>query len=41
MVRGFESGIKFFSVIPSLDDREDNSDYLFPMLEKLGLYIKK
>ena len=36
----FESGLKFFSVIPSLDDRKDNDDYLFPMLEKLGLYKK-
>ena len=36
----FESGIKFFSVIPSLDDRADNDDYLFPVLEKLGLYKK-
>ena len=33
-----ESGLKFFSVIPSLDDRKDNSQILYPMLEKLGLY---
>lgn len=36
----FESGVKFFSVIPSLDDRKDNDEYLLPMLEKLGLYRK-
>lgn len=36
----FESGLKFFSVIPSLDDRSDNDEYLLPMLEKLGLYRK-
>ena len=35
-----ESGLKFFSVIPSLDDRKDNSQVLFPLLEKLGLYKK-
>ena len=33
-----EAGLKFFSVIPSLDDRSDNSQALYPLLEKLGLY---
>ena len=37
----FESGIKFFAVIPSLDDRNDNEEYLLPVLEKLGLYRVK
>ena len=36
----FESGIEFFAILPPLNDREDNSNELFPMLEKLGLYIK-
>ena len=37
----FESGIRFFAVIPCLDDRKDNSEELYPLLEKLGLYKKK
>lgn len=37
----FESGIKFFAVIPPLDDRRDNDKYLLPVLEKLGLYKTK
>ncbi len=35
-----ESEISFFYVFPPLNDREDNSDILFPFLEKLGLYKK-
>ncbi len=35
-----ESEISFFYVFPPLNDREDNSDVLFPFLEKLGLYKK-
>lgn len=34
----FESGITFFSVLPPLNDRIDNAEILFPLLEKLGLY---
>lgn len=37
----FESGIRFFSVIPCLDDRKDNSEELYPLLERLELYKKK
>ena len=33
-----EATIKFFDVLPPLNDREDNSDVLFPFLEKLELY---
>lgn len=33
-----ESGIQFFSVLPPMNDRKDNSQILFPFLEKLGLY---
>ena len=33
-----EAGIKFFSVLPPMNDRIDNSDILFPFLERLGLY---
>jgi len=36
----FETNIKFFSVIPPLNDRIDNSRELFPFLENLGLYKK-
>ena len=36
----FESNLKFFSVLPPLDDRKDNSQILLPLLEKLGLYQK-
>jgi len=36
----FESGINFFGVLPPMNDREDNSKLLFPILEKLGLYKK-
>lgn len=34
----FESGLHFFSVLPPMNDRIDNSKILFPFLEKLGLY---
>lgn len=34
----FESGIKFFGVLPPLNDRIDNSDYLIPFLAKFNLY---
>ena len=33
-----EANIKFFSVLPPMDDRVDNSETLFPFLEKLGFY---
>ena len=33
-----ESGISFYSVFPPMNDRADNSEILFPFLEKLGLY---
>ena len=33
-----EATIKFFDVLPPLNDREENSDVLFPFLEKLELY---
>ena len=33
-----ESGIRFFSVLPPMNDRVDNSEVLFPFLEKLGFY---
>ena len=33
-----EANIKFFDVLPSMDDRVDNSKILFPFLEKLGFY---
>lgn len=33
-----EAGIVFLSVIPPLNDRVDNSQVFFPLLEKLGLY---
>lgn len=36
----FESSIHFFAVLPPMNDRVDNSEFLFPMLEKLGLYKK-
>lgn len=36
----FESGIKFFSVLPPLNDRNDNADVLFSLLADLGLYKK-
>ena len=35
-----ESGIKFFSIIPNLNDRLSTHQELFPLLEKLGLYRK-
>ena len=35
-----ESGVSFFSVLPPLNDRKDNYEVLFPVLEKLGLYRK-
>lgn len=34
----FETGFKFLGVVPALNDREDNSKYLGPILSKLGLY---
>ena len=34
----FETGLKFFAVLPSLNDREDNSNFLSPIFAKLGLY---
>ena len=34
----FESGIEFFGVLSPMNDREDNSKLLFPILERLGLY---
>jgi len=36
----FEAGIKFFGVLPPLNDREDNSNVLIPFLSKFGLYEK-
>ncbi len=35
---GREAGIAFFSVFPPMNDRVDNSEILFPFLEKLNLY---
>ena len=34
----FETGFKFFGVLPTLNDREDNSKFLSPIFVKLGLY---
>ena len=34
----FESNLKFFEVLPPMNDRQDNQNILFPLLEKLGLY---
>lgn len=34
----FEADLNFFAVLPPLNDRIDNSQVLFPLLEKLGLY---
>ena len=36
----FESGLKFFGVLPPLNDRVDNSDNLIPFLAKFDLYKK-
>lgn len=36
----FEANIKFFAVLPPLNDRLDNSKELFPLLANLGLYKK-
>lgn len=36
----FETSIDFFAVLPPMNDRNDNSDVLFPLLEKMGLYRK-
>ena len=33
-----EAGIEFYYVLPSMDDRADNSSVLFPFLEHFGLY---
>jgi len=35
----FEAGIKFMSVLPPLNDRVDNGNYLNPVLAMLSLYI--
>lgn len=35
-----EADIEFFSVLPPLNDRQDNAEVLFPFLAKLGLYRK-
>lgn len=37
---GEEAGIDIFYSLPPMNDRIDNSDTLFPFLEKLGLYRK-
>jgi len=37
----FETNIEFFNVLQPLNDREDNSEQLYPILERLGLYQKK
>lgn len=34
----FESGIKFYGILPPMNDRIDNSGFLSPILAKLGLY---
>ena len=34
----FETNIDFYSVIPALNDRVDNINYLGPLLSKLGFY---
>ena len=34
----YETGLNFFAVLPPMNDREDNSMMLMPMLEKLELY---
>ena len=36
----FESELKFFAVLPPLNDRLDNANSLFPLLANLGLYKK-
>lgn len=36
----FEAGIKFYHVLPPMNDREDNSQYLLPLLEKLDLFTR-
>ena len=36
----FESGVRFFGVLPPLNDRVDNSNALVPFLAKFGLYEK-
>ena len=33
-----EAGISFMAALPPMNDREDNSNILYPFLEKLGLY---
>ena len=35
-----EAEVNFFEVLPPMNDREDNSQTLFPFLAKLGLYKK-
>lgn len=35
-----EAGVKLFYKLPPLNDRVDNSNVLYPFLEKLGLYQK-
>ena len=36
----FESNIKFFGVLPPMNDREDNIEFIGPILEKFGFYKK-
>ena len=36
----FESKLRFFAVLPPMNDRADNGEILFPMLSELGLYKK-
>lgn len=36
----FESNLKFFGVLPPMNDRVDNGEFLIPLLAKLGLYKK-
>ena len=37
----FEAGIKFIGVLPPLNDRADNFNFLAPILSKINLYSKK
>ena len=36
----FEANLKFFAVLPPMNDRADNASVLFPLLADLGLYKK-
>ena len=40
MILEKEANIRFFDVLPCLNDREDNSRVLLPLLEKMDLYKK-